>query len=68
MSEVLERTRNRGHSVLWDRETVVALYLEAEMTTADIADHVNCALRTVRRWLDRHDIDHRHRAKQGPPK
>jgi hypothetical protein len=42
-----------------NKEKLEELYLEEEMSMAEIADELGCADVTVQYWLDKHDIETR---------
>jgi hypothetical protein len=64
-AEILKRTRGEGAAALWSRETLRTLYVNHEMTCHEIADHIGCGIKTVRRRLNRPGIEHRHLGARG---
>lgn len=42
-----------------DADVLYEMYHERGMSTYEIADELGCGQTTVRRWMDRHDIDTR---------
>ncbi|MFU1781478.1 helix-turn-helix domain-containing protein [Haloarcula japonica] len=42
-----------------DPEILEELYVERELTTWECAERLGCSQQTVRRWLDKHDIETR---------
>lgn len=39
-----------------DRETLHELYYGEDLTQQEMADHLDCSLATIRRWMDRLDV------------
>jgi len=64
-AEILERTHGEGAAALWSRETLRTLYVDHEMTCPEIADYIGCGIKTVRRQLNKHGIEHRHPGARG---
>lgn len=58
--DVLEQSRDGGPEILWNPRVVKSLYLDEGMIMTEIAEHVGANEETVRRWVDRHGIEHRH--------
>lgn len=44
-----------------EKETLYELYIEQEMSMADVAEELGCGVKAIHKWLHRHDIKTRSR-------